>query len=64
MKQLLFLFFFIISFGMQIAYAATIGTPEIIILIVLGCIAIAAMIGFVFLCLYLIKKIKRVENEK
>jgi hypothetical protein len=64
MKQLLFLFFFVISFGLQVAFAVTIGVPEIIILVIVGFVAIAAMVGFVFLCLYLIKKLKHVENEK
>jgi hypothetical protein len=64
MKQLLFLFFFAISFGLQVAFAVTIGVPEIIILLIVGFVAIAAMVGFVFLCLYLIKKLKHVENEK
>lgn len=60
MKQFLFLFFFITAFGLQVAHAATIGVPELIILLIIGFIAIAAMVGFVFLCLYLIKKRKHV----
>jgi len=64
MKQVLFLFFFIISFGLQVAHAATIGVPELIILFIVGFVAIAAMVGFVFLCLYLIKKLKHDQNEK
>jgi Kef-type K+ transport system membrane component KefB len=64
MKQLLFLFFFIISFGLQVAHAAIIGVPELIILLIVGVIAIAAVVGFVFLFLYLVKKRKHVQNEK
>ncbi|MBB6236609.1 type IV secretory pathway VirB6-like protein [Pedobacter sp. AK013] len=64
MKQLLFLLFFIIFIGLQIAHAAAIGGPEVILLIMVGLISIAVMIGFVFLCLYLFKRSKRVENEK
>ncbi|WP_316843512.1 hypothetical protein [Pedobacter psychrodurus] len=64
MKQLLFLFFFIISFGLQVPHAAIIGVPELIILLIVGFIAIAAVVGFVFLFLYLVKKRKHVQNEK
>jgi hypothetical protein len=64
MKQLLFLFFFILFLNLQIVRAATIGRPEIILLLVVGFVSIATMIGFVFLCLYLFKRSKRVEHEK
>jgi hypothetical protein len=65
MKRLSFLFFFIIFFGLQIAHAATIGVPEMIILLVVGFVAIGAMIGFVFFCLYLIKRSgPTTKNEK
>lgn len=38
MKQLLFLFFFIISFGLQVAYAEflNLGAAEIVMLLVLA----------------------------
>ncbi|MDQ0636485.1 hypothetical protein QF042_000050 [Pedobacter sp. W3I1] len=64
MKQLLFLFLFILSFSLQVAHAATIGGPEIILLIMVGFVSIAVIVGFVFLCLYLFKRSKQVENEK
>ncbi|WP_145857807.1 hypothetical protein [Pedobacter suwonensis] len=64
MKQLLFLFFFVISFGLQVAYAATIGIPEIILILIIGLLAIAVMVGFVLLCIHLIKKAKVTRNEK
>jgi len=64
MKQLLFLLFFIIFLDLEIVHAATIGGTEIILLIMVGFVSIAAMIGFVFLCIYLFKRSKRVENEK
>nr|WP_276900673.1 hypothetical protein [Pedobacter kyonggii] len=64
MKQLLFLFFFIIFLSLQIVHAATIGGPEIILLVMVGFVSVVVMIGFVFLCLYLFKRSKRVENEK
>ncbi|QNN42001.1 hypothetical protein [Pedobacter roseus] len=64
MKQLLFLFFFVISFGLQVAHAATIGVPEIILLLITGFIAIAVIAGFVLLCLHLIRKAKATQNEK
>jgi hypothetical protein len=64
MKQLLFLFFFIIFLDLEIVHAATIGGPEIILLFMVGFVSIALMIGFVFLCLYLFKRSKQVENEK
>jgi len=64
MKQLLFLFFFVISFGLQVAYAATIGIPEIILILIIGLLAIAVMVGFVLLCIHLIKKAKATRNEK
>lgn len=64
MKQLLFLFFFVISIGLQFANAATVGVPEFINLLIVGFIAIATVVGFVFLFLYLIKKLKHVQNEK
>ncbi|NII84609.1 MULTISPECIES: hypothetical protein [unclassified Pedobacter] len=64
MKQLLFLFFFVISFGLQVAHAATIGISEIILLLITGFGAIAVTVGFVLLCLHLIKKTKATQNEK
>ncbi|RBQ07035.1 hypothetical protein [Pedobacter miscanthi] len=64
MKQLLILFFFVISFGIQVAHAVTIGAPELIILLIVGFIAIAGVTGFVLLCLHLIKKTKTTKNEK
>ncbi|TCD27850.1 hypothetical protein EZ456_07835 [Pedobacter psychrodurus] len=66
MKQLLFLFFFIISFGLQMAHAEflNLGGAEIIMLLVVGFFALAFVIGFVFLCLYLIKRSRPAKNEK
>jgi hypothetical protein len=66
MKQVLFLFFFIISFGLQVAYAelSNLGAAEIIMLLVVGFFALTFVIGFVFLCLYLIKRSRPAKNEK
>ncbi|ARS42254.1 hypothetical protein CA265_22370 [Sphingobacteriaceae bacterium GW460-11-11-14-LB5] len=66
MKQLLFLFFFIISLGLQVAHAEflNLGVAEIIILLVVGFFTLTFLIGFIFLCLYLIKRIKPAKNEK
>ena len=66
MKQLLFLFFFIIAFGSQVAHAEllNIGAAEIIMLLVVGFIALAPVICFIFLCLCLIKRIRTTKNEK
>ncbi|WP_029277635.1 hypothetical protein [Pedobacter borealis] len=66
MKQLLFLFFFIISFGLQVAHAEflNLGAAEIIMLLVVGFFALTFVIGFVFLCLYLIRRVKSAKNEK
>ncbi|QNR84422.1 hypothetical protein H9N25_21355 [Pedobacter riviphilus] len=66
MKQLLFLFFFIISFGLQAAYAEflNLGAAEIIMLLVVGFFALTFVVGFIFLCLYLIGRVKSAKNEK
>ncbi len=66
MKQLLFLFFFIISLGLQVAHAEflNLGAAEIIMLLVVGFFTLTFLIGFIFLCLYLIKRIKPAKNEK
>jgi len=64
MKQLLFLFFFVISFGLQFAHAAVIGVPELIILLIVGVVVMAAMVGFIFLCLHLIRRSKPTQDEK
>ena len=66
MKQLLFLLFFIISFGLQVAHAEflNLGAAEIIMLLVAGFFAATFVIGFIFLCLYLIRSVKPAKNEK
>ncbi|SDH50903.1 hypothetical protein SAMN05421827_12741 [Pedobacter terrae] len=64
MKQLFFLFFFVIAFGLQVSYAAAIGMPEIILILVIGFMAIAIMVGIVLLCVNLIKKAKATRNEE
>ncbi len=64
MKQLLFLFFFVISFGLQVACAAAIGMPEIILILIIGFLTIAIMVGIVLLCIHLIKKAKVTRNEE
>jgi hypothetical protein len=60
MKQLLFLFFFVIAFGLQLAHAEflNLGAAEIIMLLVVGFFALTFVIGFIFLCLYLIRRVK------
>jgi len=66
MKQLLFLFFFIIAFGLRVAHAdfLNLGAAEIIMLLIVGFFAVTFVIGFIFLCLYLIRRIKPAKNEK
>ena len=68
MKQILFLLFFIIFSGTQVAHAAfmNMGSAEIIVLLLLitGLFALLVIAGFIFLCLYLIKKSRSAQNEK
>ncbi|MBB4109274.1 MULTISPECIES: hypothetical protein [Pedobacter] len=66
MKRLFFLLFFVISFGLQVAHAEflNLGAAEIILLLITGFFALAFVIGIIFLCLYLIKRIRPAKNEK
>ncbi len=66
MKQILFLLFFIIFSGTQVAHAAfmNMGSAEIIVLLITGLFALLVIAGFIFLCLYLIKKSRSAQNEK
>ncbi|MGM9476753.1 hypothetical protein ACS5PU_09990 [Pedobacter sp. GSP4] len=66
MKQLLILFIFIIFSGIQVAHAEfmNMGSAEIIVLLKTGLFTLSAIVGFIFLCLYLIRKSKSAQNEK
>lgn len=66
MKQLLILFFFIISFGVQVTYAGflNLGAAEIIMLLVVGFFTLAFVGAVLFLCLYLAKRAKTAKHEK
>jgi len=66
MKQLLFLFFFVISFGLQVVRAEflNLGAAEIIMLLVVGFFTLAFVGVVLFLCLYLAKRAKTAKHEK
>ncbi len=64
MKQLLFLFFFIVFSGIQVAHAEfmNMGSAEIIVLLITGLFTLLAIVSFIFLCLYLIKRSKSAQK--
>lgn len=66
MKRLLFLFFFVISFGLQVTYAGflNLGAAEIIMLLVVGFFTLAFVGVILFLCLHLAKRAKTAKHEK
>ncbi len=66
MKQLLFLFFFVISLGLQVVHAEflNLGSTEIIMLLVVGFFTLTFVGVVLFLFLYLAKRAKTAKHEK
>lgn len=66
MMYILFTSFFAIVFGLQMAKADifNLGTTEILVLLIAGFFVFSILVGFIFLCLYLIKRTKSPKHEQ
>ncbi|KQN32341.1 hypothetical protein ASE92_17185 [Pedobacter sp. Leaf41] len=66
MKHILLTSVFAFFFGSQMARANifNLGTGELLILIVICIFVFLILVGFIFLCLYLIKRTKSIKHEQ